>query len=448
MKARQDKYQTIAFTLPISCQICLGKVKQPVLCPNNHVFCSGCMDVWLQRNKQCPACRTPITPGNPVKKIAGGLSHGPDERDKMSNPELRKARFDLLFKEYEEEFERLSGEVQLLRTENEVLQQQVQKNNGTKQLGPKEESRYSDSSGVLVLNKKLQDAQKIYEKVKSELSRVKQENNSLKDENINLNRENQKLRQEIGNRSPHRYGRYTVATLEAKIQTYEKEVGQLNKALEKSDKLIEELNEELDTYRSKPKSDYSSQSRHSTLSGTSSLEDLNLRTSSLSSKRSLEEPLSSQHGLDADLPSKRQLFSDDREYKSSHRDYLNGGSTLDDPNKGRYNSSSYMTSSQTSVTSSITFSSSSHLSTAPSSSSTSMLPPTSTYTSYQVSKSLDPIRESSAKGNSYLSNTSTTGDISRSDSFLPEPKKRLFDSNDDLDMSLSPIKTTRKTDKY
>lgn len=75
---------------------------------------------------------------------------------------------------FQEEFERLSGEVQLLRTENEVLQQQVQKNSGTKQLGPKEESKYSDSSGVLVLNKKLQDAQKIYEKVKSELSRVKQ----------------------------------------------------------------------------------------------------------------------------------------------------------------------------------------------------------------------------------------------------------------------------------
>lgn len=64
--------------------------------------------------------------------------------------------------------------MQLLRTENEVLQQQVQKNSGTKQLGPKEESKYSDSSGILVLNKKLQDAQKIYEKVKSELSRVKQ----------------------------------------------------------------------------------------------------------------------------------------------------------------------------------------------------------------------------------------------------------------------------------
>lgn len=123
---------------------------------------------------------------------------------------------------------------------------------------------------------------------------------------------------------------------------------------------------------------------------------------------------------------------------------LTGGSTLDDRGKGRYNSSSYMTSSQTSVTSSITFSSS-HSSTT---SSTTILPPTSSYPSYQVSKSLDPVRESSAKGNSYLSNTSTVGDISRSDSFLPEPKKRLFDSTDDLDMSLSPIKTTRTTDKY
>ncbi|XP_061164194.1 pneumococcal serine-rich repeat protein-like [Saccostrea echinata] len=326
VRARQDKYQTIAFTLPISCQICLGKVKQPVLCPNNHVFCSGCMDVWLQRNKQCPACRTPINPANPVKKIAGGVTQGFDDKDKMSNPELRKARFDLLFKEYEEEFERLTEEVQLLRTENEVLQQQIQKNTGTKQLGPKEDPRHPDTSGVLVLNKKLQDAQKLYDKVKSELSRVRQENSSLKDENINLNRENQKLRQEIGNRSPHRYGRYTVATLEAKIQTHEKEINQLNKALEKSDKLIEDLNAELDSYRSKPKTtDHSSQSKLSSLSSKHSLDDPTLRSSSsLSSKRSIDDSLSSPYSVDVDLPSKRQLFSDEGEYQSSHKDYVNG----------------------------------------------------------------------------------------------------------------------------
>ena len=35
------------------------------------------------------------------KFSTGGVSHSPDEKDKMSNPELRKARFDLLFKEYE-----------------------------------------------------------------------------------------------------------------------------------------------------------------------------------------------------------------------------------------------------------------------------------------------------------------------------------------------------------
>lgn len=31
----------------------------------------------------------------------GGLNHIENDKDKMSNPELRKARFDLLFREYE-----------------------------------------------------------------------------------------------------------------------------------------------------------------------------------------------------------------------------------------------------------------------------------------------------------------------------------------------------------
>lgn len=44
------------------------QVKNPVLCPNQHVFCGPCMDVWLQKNKQCPACRTSMTAG---KKIIG-----------------------------------------------------------------------------------------------------------------------------------------------------------------------------------------------------------------------------------------------------------------------------------------------------------------------------------------------------------------------------------------
>lgn len=55
-------------------------------------------------------------------------------------------------------------------------------------------------------------------------------------------------------------------------------------------------------------------------------------------------------------------------------------------------------------------------------------------TSY-AAKPMDPISEHF----SYVSNIS--GELSKSDTFaLPEPKKRLFDSTDDLDMSVSPIK--------
>ena len=54
---------SLVFTLPISCQICLSKVKEPVICSNRHVFCKICMDVWLLRNNQCPACRITIDEG-------------------------------------------------------------------------------------------------------------------------------------------------------------------------------------------------------------------------------------------------------------------------------------------------------------------------------------------------------------------------------------------------
>jgi hypothetical protein len=64
--------------------------------------------------------------------------------------------------------------------------------------------------------------------------------------------------------------------------------------------------------------------------------------------------------------------------------------------------------------------------------------PANTYSS----KGLDPISESGHY--SYVSNVS--GDYSsKNDTFaLPEPKKRLFENSDDLDMSMSPIKSNRR----
>ncbi len=49
--------QNVSLTLPITCQICLGRVKDPSVCPNLHVFCAGCINLWLEKSKQCPTCR-------------------------------------------------------------------------------------------------------------------------------------------------------------------------------------------------------------------------------------------------------------------------------------------------------------------------------------------------------------------------------------------------------
>ena len=46
-----------------------------------------------------------------------------------------------------------------------------------------------------------------------------------------------------------RYGRYTMAALQTKLETYEKEVKQLQRALERSDAYIEDMEEELEKYR-------------------------------------------------------------------------------------------------------------------------------------------------------------------------------------------------------
>ncbi len=46
-----------------------------------------------------------------------------------------------------------------------------------------------------------------------------------------------------------RYGRFTVATLERKVEEYEKEVKQMERALERSDEYVEEMETELEQLR-------------------------------------------------------------------------------------------------------------------------------------------------------------------------------------------------------
>ncbi|NXG43773.1 RN219 protein, partial [Psilopogon haemacephalus] len=246
---------TLSLTLPITCHICLGKVRHPVICVNNHVFCSICIEVWLKNNNQCPACRIPITPENPCKEIIGGAS----ESDPIFSPtvrkHLRKARLELLHKEYEDEIESLQKEVEDLRGKNLNLQTQLkslldptasalscqnektsQSSNEASTSGPETPEEWS---------KKLKTAHDIYEKVMDNVEKLKEANKKLSMENNSLLRENLRLKAEVDSRSPQKFSRFTVAALQSRVEQSEREMNRLKKALERSDKYIEEMEYQL-----------------------------------------------------------------------------------------------------------------------------------------------------------------------------------------------------------
>ncbi|MCP6606472.1 hypothetical protein NL500_30210, partial [Klebsiella pneumoniae] len=65
---------------------------------------------------------------------------------------------------------------------------------------------------------KLRTANEIYEKVKDDVDKLKEANKKLKLENGGLLRENLRLKAEVDNRSPQKFGRFTVAALQSKVE--------------------------------------------------------------------------------------------------------------------------------------------------------------------------------------------------------------------------------------
>ncbi|XP_070553234.1 ORC ubiquitin ligase 1-like [Ptychodera flava] len=250
---------TISFTLPISCQICLGKVKEPTVCPNQHVFCSACMEMWLQHNDHCPTCRTSITPDNPCKPVIGGISQCETNARPMSTASMRKARFDVLYQDYENELQRLEAQLALLHSQNHTLQKQletdprrqVDASPSKKENSPKGKSskKAREFDALMSLTNKLQQATETYEAIKSDMDTLKKRNAKLEQDNENLKLENQKLRQELAGRSPQKFGRYTVAAQQSKLEQYEREIKQLKRALKSSDDYIDQLEGELAKYK-------------------------------------------------------------------------------------------------------------------------------------------------------------------------------------------------------
>jgi len=47
-----------------NCVICMDTVKNPIMLECTHLFCGGCIMNWIQRNNNCPYCRTNIASYN------------------------------------------------------------------------------------------------------------------------------------------------------------------------------------------------------------------------------------------------------------------------------------------------------------------------------------------------------------------------------------------------
>ncbi|NWX93375.1 RN219 protein, partial [Nothoprocta pentlandii] len=236
------------------------KVRHPVICVNNHVFCSICIDVWLKNNNQCPACRIPITPENPCKEIIGGTSESDPVFSPTVRKHLRKTRLELLHKEYEDEIESLQKEVEDLRGKNLGLQTQLKSlldpTMSSLSCQSEETSQSPDktsTTGPETLeewSKKLKAANDICEKVIDNVEKLKEANKKLSMENNSLLRENLRLKAEVDSRSPQKFGRFAVAALQAKAEQSERELSRLQKALERSDKYIEEMECQLQQLKS------------------------------------------------------------------------------------------------------------------------------------------------------------------------------------------------------
>nr|XP_028584107.1 RING finger protein 219 isoform X1 [Podarcis muralis] len=242
---------TLSLTLPITCHICLGKVRHPVICANNHVFCSICIEVWLKNNSQCPACRIPITTDNPCKEVLGGTSESNPEFSPTVRKQLRKTRLELMHKEYEDEIEYLQKEVEELKGSKLSLEAQLKSVLHPETLDVSDKTRASpalsedghkvDPETLAVWTQKLQAANDMYEKVKEDMGALTEVNKKLRLENSGLVRENLRLKAEVGSRSPQKFGRFTVAVLQSKLEQCERETNRLKKALERSDAYIEDL---------------------------------------------------------------------------------------------------------------------------------------------------------------------------------------------------------------
>lgn len=231
-------------TLPITCQICLSKVKEPCICPNLHVFCAMCIEIWLEKTKQCPTCRISINKENPCRRILGGIENSDDvdmlKPTEFSHPSTRKARYLSLFQQYEDEIGRLLQQIESMDAEIAKFKE-ASKNINPANISSNMSPNSAQYDMIQMLKTKLEQTQSSLEEAIKERNKLKEMNKKLESENSILLQDVSKLKVSLSEKSAQVSSRYTVAALESKLDSYEKEVKQLQKALEKSDKYIADL---------------------------------------------------------------------------------------------------------------------------------------------------------------------------------------------------------------
>lgn len=144
------------------------------MCPNLHAFCSFCIDIWLEKTKQCPTCRIPIDKENPCRRILGGIENMDDvdllKPTEFSHPSTRKARYLNLLQQYEDEITRLNKYIDSLNDEVSKLK------DAAKGVVAPSSGSSPQHDMIQMLKTKLQTVQNNYDEISKERDELREVN--------------------------------------------------------------------------------------------------------------------------------------------------------------------------------------------------------------------------------------------------------------------------------
>eukprot|EP00117_Sycon_ciliatum_P026866 scpid95927/ scgid21953/ RING finger protein 219 len=287
--AGEDLKTNVSHTVPLQCPICLDQVKTPMICPNQHIFCKQCIVSWLKSHPVCPTCRVPLTEATCLPIRGGDATPESLKDDQQTRIELLHARSKVLAKGYKKETKALCREVDQLRKQVSLLQNGLvtrvslmedavtsllppvsTSSSSSAEAAPTPVSNQSESTASPQQQQQQPCAQckeiiarysKTCSTLQATVSEMRKSEQKTDCERTMMSQEIRRLRQELVTSSPKKPNRYAAAAEESRTASLEREVSQLKRALERSDRCIDDLRQQLATSASSSSSP-SSMARH------------------------------------------------------------------------------------------------------------------------------------------------------------------------------------------